>query len=174
MNNIYYYNIMNPKNWPENIKYTNKLLDENKLDTEQYNIQGVYIDEIIDEKHPVYGQKGLFSKRRWEKFEVIGNYCGIICDPSATNKYVARLYHDLSSEETLCINALECGNELRYINDYRNIAEEPNTKFISSNINGNQQILVIVTKDILPYTEILIDYGVDYWNYWNEYDKKKN
>lgn len=165
---------MNPKNWPENIKYTNKLLDENKLDTEQYNIQGVYIDEIIDEKHPVYGQKGLFSKRRWEKFEVIGNYCGIICDPSVTNKYVARLYHDLSSEETLCINALECGNELRYINDYRNIAEEPNTKFISSNINGNQQILVIVTKDILPYTEILIDYGVDYWNYWNEYDKKKN
>ena len=30
--------------------------------------------------------------------------------------------------------------------DYRNIAEEPNTKFVSSNINGHQQILVVVKR----------------------------
>ena len=159
---------MKPKKWSENIEYTNKLLDINKLDKEQHTIKGIYIDDITNKDHPAYGQKGLFTKRKWSKFEVIGNYCGIICEPSVINKYVSRLYHDIPCDETIGINALNCGNELRYINDYKNISDEPNTRFISSNINGFQQILVVVIKDIPSYKEILIDYGNDYWNYWND------
>ena len=92
------------------------------IDLPRFSVSGVYIDDIINEEHPAYGEKGLFTNRKWNKYEVISNYCGIICEPSVINNYVARLYHDIPSNETISINASNCGNELRYINDYRNIS----------------------------------------------------
>ena len=160
---------MRPQNWPDTINYTNKtILNNNKEYPEHNYLEGVIIKEITNPNHKLFGEYGLFARRQWEKYEIIGEYCGLLSkynEIDEKTRYLAQLYIDESPEDTLYIDANQYGNETRFINDYRNIALEPNTTFVSSNISGKQHILIIVTKQIKPYTEILADYGNDYWNY---------
>ena len=161
-------NNMAPKNWPKNIIYTNKIIDKNILYPINDYIEGVFVKEITQSDHILLGEYGLFTRRQWEKYEIIGEYCGELCEYNENNDkngYIASLYYDLSPEETIYIDANKYGNETRFINDYRNIKSNPNTQLTSCNISGKQHILIIVIETILPYNEILIDYGGDYWDY---------
>lgn len=156
---------MNISKWNTNINYSNKTLEtENLKFINHSNLVGVFVKEITYPDHILYGEKGLFSRRYWKKFEIIGNYTGVLSEKNE-GKYLAKLYHDDSYN--LCIDGEYYGNELRYINDYRNIKNTPNCKFISSIIDGKQQILVVVIEDIPSYNEVLIDYGYDYCSHYN-------
>ena len=160
---------MPPMNWPSNLIYTNKFININNITLPTHHfLEGVIIKEITDINHILYKQYGLFSRRRWKPFEIIGNYTGIVSEPSHEGRYVARLYHDVSPLETPSIDAQNYGNETRFINDYRNISDGANTCLVSTNISGEQHILIIVIKEIEPYTEILLDYGNDYWDFYNK------
>lgn len=157
---------MLPKNWPKNIKYTNEVIIKDIQDPPKSFLDGVIIQEITNPDHILFGEYGLLSRRRWEPFEVIGEYCGVLCDGYSDSKYIATLHRDVSDEEALAIDAQYYGNETRFINDYRNISDKPNTQLVSCNIEGHQKILIVVTEVINPYTEILLDYGDDYWEFF--------
>lgn len=152
--------------WDNNIIYSNKSLETENLKFKNHkNLIGIFVKEITDCNHILYKQRGLYTNRYWKKFEVIGNYTGILTK-NDSGRYLANLYRTDDDSE-LGIDAENIGNELRYINHYKNIQDEPNCKFVDSIIDGKNHILVIVTKDIPSYTEILIDYGKDYCNYYN-------
>ena len=154
---------MNPCNWPKDIEYTNKVIIKDYQNQTQNFLDGVIIQEITNPNHILAGEYGLFARRRWVPCEVIGEYCGVLNDGYNNSKYLAYLHHDVPDSETLCIDAEKFGNETRFINDYRNIAPNPNTQLVSCNIEGHQRVLVVVIRIINPYTEILLDYGKDYW-----------
>lgn len=152
--------------WDNNISYSNKSLEDQDLKFKNHkNLIGVFVKEIIDYNHILYKQRGLFTNRFWKKFEVIGNYTGILTKKN-TGKYIANLYRSDDIFE-YGIDAENIGNELRYINHYKNIQDKPNCKFVDSIIDGKKHILVVVTEDIPSYKEVLIDYGKDYCNYYN-------
>ena len=62
---------------------------------------------------------------------------------------------------SLGINDEKMGNEMRYINHYKNIKNKPNCKFEQSYINGKPILLIIVINEINKDNEILIDYLYD-------------
>lgn len=119
--------------------------------------------------HPLHGQKGLFAAVDLQIFDVIGMYTGIYVNSDArgfpshklvkSGHYLARL-EDVDME--LGINAEECGNEMRFINSYLNIAERPNCVMRTTFVNSLPQIAVVCTTDIPKNSEILLDYGEAY------------
>jgi hypothetical protein len=123
------------KVWDNNINYSNKSLENNDLKfINHLNLIDVFVKEITEPNHILYGQKGLFTRKFWNKFEVIGNYTGILTTKN-NGKYLANLYR---SDDCLEYG-IDIGNELRYINDYRNIQDKPNYKFVDSIIDGNNK-----------------------------------
>ena len=153
--------------WDNNITYSNKSLETEDLKFKNNKkLIGVFVKEIIDYNHILYTQRGLFTNRYWKKFEVMGNYTGILTKKN-NGKYLANLYRSEDDESELGIDAENIGNELRYINHYKNIQDKPNCKFVDSIIDGKNHILVVVIEDIPSYKEVLIDYGEDYCKYYN-------
>lgn len=64
------------------------------------------------------------------------------------------------------------GNESRMINDYRNIATEPNCKFgdvetLEHDGQEYQALPIILIKPLKKGDELLIDYGEEYWKCMN-------
>ena len=151
-----------PKNFPKNIQYSNDLVFTN-IYPKKTNLIGVEIREITNENHKLFGEYGLFAKRRWKKFEIIGDYTGEVCNSNNEGDYVANLYHDLPSNESIGIDSINYGNETRFINDYRGINDIPNTKIVSTVVGGISRILFVVIEDIATFEEILTDYGEEYW-----------
>lgn len=62
------------------------------------------------------------------------------------------------------MDALHCGNEMRFINTYQNIADSPNVKLQTVYIDSYPHLVVICTKYICIGEEILLDYGPAYTN----------
>ena len=122
----------------------------------------VRIKKIEDKNSVVFGQYGLFAAKNFQKFDVLGQYTGEVVSFSEGGKYVA--YCDKCN-----IDANKIGNELRYINDYQNIADEPNTTIRVTYIDKKPRVLFVVTKDIKEDEQILTYYGKEYWNGVNNY-----
>ena len=68
-----------------------------------------------------------------------------------------------SSEEPFGIDANKFGNEMRFINDYRNIADEQNSEFSPDWVHGEYRMRIVATRCIEADEEILTDYGEEYW-----------
>ncbi|VVU95762.1 hypothetical protein CPAV1605_1518 [seawater metagenome] len=148
-----------PDNWPKDIKYSNTISKESQKHLQ--SLEGVELKEIQDYNHILRGEIGLFAKRDWQPFEVIGGYCGIL-KKDIGGKYVAFAYYNKKGDKW-CIDAELEGNETRFINDYRNIKSYPNVMFQKTNVNNKRVILIIVIKEIKEGDEILSDYGETYW-----------
>ena len=125
-------------------------------------IQGVEV-RVLPEDHKIPGQHGLFATQKWDPYDVIGEYVGKIVDDNfSTNKYVADLYIS-SGGSSLGIDALENGNEMRYINDYRGISSLTNCQISKATVDRRPILLIIATRSIDIGEEILMDYGDGYW-----------
>ena len=61
--------------------------------------------------------------------------------------------------KSLGINAEDCGNEMRYINSYLNIAFSANVTMRTAYINTYPHILIIALATIEIGDELLLDYG---------------
>ena len=66
-------------------------------------------------------------------------------------------------DESFGIDASKFGNEMRFINDYRNIADEENAYFVIDRERGEYQTRIVASRYIEPGEEILTDYGEEYW-----------
>jgi SET domain-containing protein len=112
--------------------------------------------------------KGLFTKKRIKKGEVIVEYKG----EKLTWAQCLRRYKNGNKpmHYVFCvspknsIDAGPCPNELaRYAND-----ANPDLKINGLKNNSEYQIIrrkpyIVATKSIPPDSEILVDYGDDYW-----------
>tara|TARA_Y100000813_G_scaffold194440_1_gene174818 strand:- start:264 stop:743 length:480 start_codon:yes stop_codon:yes gene_type:complete len=149
-----------PKNWPPEIEYINFMHYKKSVPRKPF-IKNVKIKIIDDEKHILKGEYGLFAENKLEKYQVLGEYTGIIS--SNGGRYVAG-FNGLEKTNYFGIDALKAGNELRFINDYRNIKNDANVILKNTYIDKRPKILVVVKEDIEPDEEILLDYGNDYYN----------
>ena len=65
----------------------------------------------------------------------------------------------------ICTNCIKKRhkNELRFINDYRNISPSSNVIIKTTYIDKKPRVLFVVTKKIEPGEQLLTDYGEGYW-----------
>jgi len=63
----------------------------------------------------------------------------------------------------MVVECTRCGNEMIFINDYRNICTSPNANYINVVINGCPVILVVTCADIDTNEQVLADYGDAFW-----------
>ncbi|TVY85076.1 hypothetical protein LSUE1_G000794, partial [Lachnellula suecica] len=93
----------------------------------------VKITPIISPSHPAAGQRGLFANCDLKQGTFILQYIGELHATPSTDSAVkddahADSNYDLSldRENSIGIDADKMGNEARFINDYRGIADRPN------------------------------------------------
>ena len=151
-----------PNNWPNNIKYINYIENDQCLKNNSGILDGIELKLINNTEHILNGQYGIFATRNFNVFDIIGVYTGSVIKSEYSDRYTARINDNLS------ISANKCGNETRFINDYRNIADNCNCKLSYANINNINMRIVIVTNPIKKNQELLLDYGEGYWNTWSK------
>jgi SET domain-containing protein len=151
----------------------------------------VKITLISSASHPENGQSGLFATKDLKPGTFILQYLGEIhfsSSPSSISSATtvdphAHSDYDLSfdREMGLGIDANKMGNEARFINDYRGIAERPNAEFkeIWDERRKERAMAVFVLREgksgkgkgIRKGEEILVSYGRGFWGARNS-DKK--
>jgi hypothetical protein len=121
-------------------------------------IDGIEV-RILPSSHLLSGQKGVFATKQFKQYDVIGEYTGIIRENEHCEENNLYIF-DLVDE--IVIDGQDCSNELKYVNSYINLADEPN--LVSSNcyIDGLPKVLYVCSKDINVGEELLIDYGDSY------------
>ena len=122
----------------------------------------VRIKKITDKSHPAFGQHGLFANKKIAPNTHIIDYIGYVeIDKfeSKTSDYIIHFFDNLSCD------AENIGNEARFINDYRNINDGPNVKFL--NYQNKQNCLRLgvfsANKSIKKGQELLVSYGKGFW-----------
>lgn len=138
----------------------------------------VRITPVHDPQHPANGQAGLYALKHLAPDTLILPYIGRLhtnndqdTDPSSS--YDISLDRDLG----LALDAAKAGNEARFVNDYRGIAEKPNAEFRDCWIQmadkrWERWIAIFVLsagkagkrkQGIRPGDEILVSYGKGFW-----------
>ncbi|KAE8453460.1 hypothetical protein EG329_010321 [Mollisiaceae sp. DMI_Dod_QoI] len=147
--------------------------------------QLVKITPITSPSHPANGQCGLFANKDLKPGTFILQYIGEIhatpqnsnsdADLSATIDPHAESNYDLSLDRDhgIGIDADKKGNEARFINDYRGIAEKPNAEFkeVWDERRKERGMGVWVLpegksgkgKGIRKGEEVLVSYGRGFW-----------
>lgn len=147
--------------------------------------QLVKITHTTSPSHPAKGQNGLFAIKDLKPGTFILQYIGEIhstpnqislpntetqvSDPHANSNYDL----SLDREYGIGIDADKRGNEARFINDYRGVAEKPNAEFkeIWDERRGERGMGVWVLpegksgkgKGIKKGEEVLVSYGRGFW-----------
>lgn len=138
----------------------------------------VLITPISAFTHPARGEYGLFATRTLPPSSFILSYIGRVHsdDPSDTDS-TSRYDIALDRELGLAIDAAKEGNEARFVNDYRHIADKPNAEFKDCWVNiapGKWErwigIFVLSAGNagkrkagIKSGEEILVSYGKGFW-----------
>lgn len=149
--------------------------------------ESVEVRVIRDPSHPACGQSAMFAIRDLEPADLILFYLGRVHlneseDTDSTSDY------DLSFDRELglSIDAQLMGNEARFMNDYRGVADGPNAEFKDcwvrldeSNLSGasttrgwERRVGIFVLgkgkakrkKGIKRGEEILVNYGRTFWS----------
>jgi hypothetical protein len=191
-----------PKNWPSALPYLGTPSHSSSLTSDHLSVlrkrpndalsipantpKGlcplVKITPITTPSHPANGQSGLYAAKDLKPGTFILQYLGEIhpttsvhpdgsvpVDPYANSNYDLSLDRELG----LGIDADKRGNEARFINDYRGIAERPNAEFkeIWDERRKERGMGVWVLpegksgkgKGIRKGEEILVSYGRGFW-----------
>uniref|UniRef100_A0A6C0B8E6 SET domain-containing protein n=1 Tax=viral metagenome TaxID=1070528 RepID=A0A6C0B8E6_9ZZZZ len=123
-------------------------------------IKGIEV-RVLEPPHILAGEKGVFATQSFLIHDVIGEYSGIIKEYNtveSNNLYIFNLIDDV------VIDGEISSNELKYVNSYINISNEPNLVSRITYINNEPKVLYVCSKDINEGEELLIDYGEDYNN----------
>ncbi|KAL3421977.1 SET domain-containing protein [Phlyctema vagabunda] len=138
----------------------------------------VHIKPISSPAHPACGQSGLFTNKALKPGDFVIQYLGVYHtttsrpdDPHAKSDYDLSLDREMG----IGIDADQMGNEARFINDYRGVAQRPNAEFkeiwdpkrkekgiavwvLGAGKSGNNGF-----KGIKKGEEILVSYGKGFW-----------
>lgn len=174
-----------PKNWPKTTTFISSNIWENR--PEYYTTQPmipyeppssriptiddahlslissvVCIKKITQQTHPAYTESGLFAlKSIKEKKTLLLEYRGTVTCPPQTSQ---SSNYTLHFHKEWTIDAELFGNEARFINDYRGIAERPLVEFdLYRDRKGIIKIGVFSKCPIRKGQEILINYGKGFW-----------
>jgi hypothetical protein len=152
--------------WNNELKYTSvnwwcaNIKRESKEACRHHHVHGVEVRDL-GKDHFLCGERGLFATEKFSRFDIIGEYCGRVVDDTINGHYVACL-EDKAHSDSLGVNAEDCGNEIRYINSYLNVAFKPNVTMRTAYVNTYPHIMVVCTEDIEIGEELLLDYGKSY------------
>ncbi len=104
-------------------------------------IHGVEVRKL-EKDHFLCGEHGLFSTRKFSRFDIIGEYTGMVVGSTVNGHYVAAL------EDTT--------HEARFINSHLNISFSANVTMRTAYVNSYPHILLVCTQDIEPGDELLL------------------
>jgi len=152
--------------WDEKLRYLksndwSKVKGELKEGCRQHTAHGVEVRDLPP-NHVLHGQQGLFALRKFEQFDVVGEYTGMISGPDVKFGHYLACLEDKDQDDSLGINAETFGNEMRFINSFRNIAFSANVTMRTAYISTYPHLLLVATQTIEPGDEILLDYGRAY------------
>ncbi|KAI1341265.1 hypothetical protein F5Y15DRAFT_29094 [Xylariaceae sp. FL0016] len=190
-----------PKNWPATIPYLSQSSSSphlTKAELQSLHIRNpgleaevpsslprgpsplVKIAPIVTPSHPANGQFGLFAARALAPGSLILPYYGVIHSSqlprsSAHEKSDYDLW--LDRDACLAVDADKAGNEARFVNDYRGVAERPNAEFrdcwdMRSQTRSMAVFVLPAGKStgrkggamgIAKGQEILVSYGKGFW-----------
>ena len=122
-------------------------------------IEGVEI-KLAPEDHILKNEYCLYASKNFCKYDIIGEYTGEICYNNG--KYVASIGTDIDNNY-FGVDAEQIGNELRFINDYHSIKEEPNVIMSICYVDTYPHIMIVCCNNIANGDEILLDYGEAYY-----------
>lgn len=141
--------------------WSSSISKERKERCRREMLPGVEVRDL-PQSHPLHGEQGLYAIKRFEKFDVIGEYTGRVVGEEVLRGHYLATLEDLPQTESLGVDAENCGNEIRFINSYLNIAFAPNVTMRTTYINTYPHLVVVCTRDIEIDEEILLDYGEAY------------
>jgi hypothetical protein len=180
-----------PRGWPQDVQYLTQPQYTSTVTTairQNVNLVGsgasaipvpsspcqlVSIKAVSDPAHPAHLQSGLFAAKTLEPNSLIILYIGLVHSSVDTDPESS---YDLSLDSSLGIgvDATKMGNEARFINDYRGIAEKPNAEFkdvwvrVGHGVERRVGVFVLGgkgrEKGIKKGQEILVSYGKGFWN----------
>jgi hypothetical protein len=190
-----------PKNWPQGKPYLTtplyspsltpthlsalrirpKDIPEIPANTPKGPCSHVKVTPITTPSHPANGQAGLFATKDLKPGTFVLQYLGELhtstsastgaADPHADSDYDLSLDRELG----IGVDAANSGNEARFVNDYRGIAEKPNAEFREIWDARRQErgmgVWVLPEgkantrkgKGIRKGEEILVSYGRGFW-----------
>ena len=136
----------------------------------------VVIRPIANSKHPADGQSGLYATKKLEAGSFVLPYFGVVhsaADVDEKSDFDLRIDRDTD----IACDAQYKGNEARFINDYRGIADGPNAEFCNCWYLLDNDVLekgmgVFVLPSgksgkraagIAKGEELLVSYGKGFW-----------
>ncbi|KAF8538633.1 hypothetical protein BDD12DRAFT_841731 [Trichophaea hybrida] len=123
----------------------------------------VRIKPITTPSHPACGQYGLFATRNLPPHSWVLDYLGTyhtLAESDPSSDYDICLDRELG----VAVDAARGGNEARFVNDYRGVAERANVVFENREVQGQVRIAVRVAgKEVRKGEELLVSYGKGFW-----------
>lgn len=123
-------------------------------------LHGVEIRRL-EASHPLSDELGLYAVRNFCQFDIVGEYCGEVFDSQGGGEYATYL-EDRSKKYALGVDASSEGNECRFINHFRGIAEEPNVIMKIGYVENLPRVMIVCTRDIDSGEELLLKYSDEY------------
>lgn len=125
----------------------------------------VAIQLISDSSHPACGQYGLFATKKIPPRTLLIDYIGEVhCDDRPESDYDLSL-HRTPDHVSVGIDAQLCGNEARFINDYRGVKLKPNALFQERTTESGELRMSVWSgsEPIKKGEELLVSYGKSWW-----------
>ncbi|RPD63232.1 SET domain protein [Lentinus tigrinus ALCF2SS1-7] len=125
----------------------------------------VAIQLISDPSHPARGQYGLFATKKIPPRTLLIDYIGEVhCDDRPESDYDLSLYRT-PDHVSVGVDAQFCGNEARFINDYRSVKIKPNALFQERRTESGELRMSVWSgsEPIKKGEELLVSYGKSWW-----------
>jgi hypothetical protein len=127
--------------------------------------RAVTIRTISSLSHPAYGQRGLFAAKKIPPRTWIIDYVGEVHCDDRNSDYDISLYRSQDGV-SVGVDASLCGNEARFINDYRGILSHPNAIFAERTVSGELCMSLWSGSAVIRKgEEIVVSYGKSWWRY---------
>ncbi|KZW02027.1 hypothetical protein EXIGLDRAFT_597976, partial [Exidia glandulosa HHB12029] len=138
----------------------------------------VQIRRISRQDHPAQGQHGLFAARKIAPNTHIMDYLGEIHSDEREDsdydlglvKLAAADFHSALADARdgfvgIGVDAARCGNEARFVNDYRGVADRPNAVFKDGRTAEGELRMSVWSgpRGVDKNEEILVSYGKGWW-----------
>jgi len=169
-----------PGHWPPHIHYLHRsryhssvppeirclicrLNKRDEVAQDQPSRRAVIIRTISSLSHPACGQRGLFTSKKIPPRTWIIDYIGEVHCDDRDSDYDISLYRSQDGV-SVGVDANLCGNEARFINDYRGILSHPNAVFAERTVSGELRMSVWSGSAVIRKgEEILVSYGKSWW-----------
>lgn len=171
-----------PPHWPPNVRYldrpqyhqsvpdgirhyiTGVSHNSTKLPKDQVSRTLVSIRAISSPTHPACGQHGLFAVKKIPPRTWLLDYIGEVHCDDRVSDYDLSLYRSQDGV-SVGVDASVCGNEARFINDYRGIRSNPNAIFADGRAASGELRMSVWSGSavIRKGEEILVSYGKCWW-----------